>query len=295
MRVTANSIGIEIDDYGPPDGEPLLLIIGYGLQMIDWPEEFVRLLAAEGFRVIRHDNRDTGLSDGFDHLGTPSLIWAVIRYKLRLQVQPPYRMADMAADSVGVLDALGIERAHICGMSMGGTIAQHIAVLYPARCKSLTLMMTTTGARRLPQPKARIASALMKLPRYNDAETVVSHNLRVKTLIASPGFPPKPETVRQEERSRVERSWRPAGLVRQLAAVIADGDRSAMVARIKCPTCIIHGADDPLVPVAAAHDLARRIPGAVSEIIPGMGHDLPSKLLPVFVKCIKENASRPFS
>lgn len=148
MRIVANGIGIEVDDSGPPNGEPLLMIMGLGMQLIAWPDALVQRLAGEGFRVIRFDNRDAGLSDGFDALGVPSIGWAALRYGLRLNVASPYRLADMAEDARGLLDALGIERAHICGASMGGMVAQHLAAAHPGRVKSLTLMMTPTRASR---------------------------------------------------------------------------------------------------------------------------------------------------
>jgi pimeloyl-ACP methyl ester carboxylesterase len=292
MRITANGIGIEVQEDGPPNGDPLLLITGFGMQIPDWPDEFVRLLVEAGFRVIRHDNRDLGLGDGFDHLGMPNLIGTILRHMLRFPVAAPYRMSDMAADALGVLDALGIEDAHVCGISMGGTIAQHVAVLAPARCKSLTLMMTTTGARRLPQPKLQISNALMALTRRGSTDEVVERYLRLDRLVASPAFPQDLKQLEQQRRHSVARAWRPAGLSRHLIAIMADGDRSATVTRITSPTRIIHGLDDRLVPVAAAHDLSKRIPGAMTEIVPGLGHNLPLELLPLFAKCITENASR---
>ena len=165
MRVVANGIAIEVDDQGLPDGEPLLLIMGLGMQLTGWPDELVQLLVSRGFRVLRFDNRDIGLSQYFDHLGLPNLALAGIRYSLRLPVRAPYGIADMASDASGVLDAMGIARAHVCGASMGGMIAQHLAARHPDRVKSLTLMMTTSSARRLPQPSLRVRRALISRPR----------------------------------------------------------------------------------------------------------------------------------
>ncbi|MFY9512928.1 MAG: alpha/beta fold hydrolase, partial [Rubrivivax sp.] len=273
MRVAANGIEIEVDDRGPPAAEPLLLVMGLGMQLIGWPDELVALLLQRGFRVIRLDNRDAGLSTGFDHLGVPNLPIAGLRYALHLPVRAPYGLADMAADTLGVLDALGIASAHVCGASMGGMIAQHLAARNPQRLQSLTLMMTSSGSRRLPQPRWELQRALMSRPAGNKPEAVVAHLQRLLALIGSPAFPPEPEAQRQRLEATVARAWRPAGTVRQLAAVAADGDRTPLLQQIGAPTCVIHGQADPLVPVAAGQDLANRITGATLDLVPGMGHD----------------------
>ena len=292
MKVSSNGIEIEIDDQGPRDGEPLLLIMGLGMQLTGWPDEFVELLVARGFRVIRMDNRDIGLSQGFDPLGVPSVAWSGIRYLLRLPVRSPYSIADMAADAVGVLDALGIRSAHVCGASMGGMIAQHLAAKHPLRVKSLTLMMTTSGSRRLAQPGARVRRALLARPASAEPQAVAAHLEKLLHLIGSPGYRPDPARLRARLEATVRRAYRPRGTARQLLAVVADGDRSALLGRIAAPTRVIHGADDPLVPVLAGHDLAARIPNAVADIVPGMGHDLPLQLLPRFADAIRDNAAR---
>ena len=292
MRVAANGITIEVDDQGPANAEPLLLIMGLGMQLIGWPDELVQLLISRGFRVIRLDNRDAGLSQSFDHLGVPNLAWAAMKHAVRLPVQSPYAIADMAADTLGVLDALGLKNAHVCGASMGGMIAQHLAARHPDRVKSLTLMMTTTGSRRLPQASWNVQKALLSRPDGTDPAAVVAHLQRVLGIIGSPAYPAEPERLRQRLRASVDRAWRPAGTARQLAAVAADGDRSALMPLIQAPTTVIHGQADPLVPVGAGHDLALRISGARKDIVPGMGHDLPVQLLPRFADSIKANAGR---
>ena len=286
MQIVANGIGIEVDDQGPANAEPLLLIMGLGMQLIAWPEEFVQMLVSRGFRVIRMDNRDAGLSQGFDSLGVPSLAWAAMRHSVRLPVNAPYGLHDMAADALGVLDALGVQRAHVCGASLGGMVAQHLAARHPQRVKSLTLMMTTSGARRLPQPHWLVQKALLSRPNGKDPAAVVTHLQKLLTLIGSPAYPAEPEALRQRLLATVQRAYRPAGTVRQLMAVVADGDRTALLPLIKSPTQIIHGQADPLVLVAAGHDLAARIQGARIDIVPGMGHDLPAQLLPSFADAI---------
>lgn len=292
MRVVANGIGIEVDDQGPANAEPLLLIMGLGMQLIGWPEELVQLLVDRGFRVIRLDNRDAGLSQQFDHAGVPNLAFGVLRHALHLPVHAPYGIADMAADAVGVLDALGIERAHVCGASLGGMISQHVAASHPGRVKSLTLMMTTSGNRRLPQAQWAVQRALLSRPDGRDADAVVRHLQRVLAIIGSPAYPPEPERLRLRLQQTVQRAWRPAGTARQLLAVAADGDRRALLKNIAAPTAIIHGEADPLIPVAAGRELAQLIPGAVADWVPGMGHDLPLPLLPRFAERIAANAQR---
>ena len=292
MQVSANGIGIEVDDQGLPGGEPVLLIMGLGMQLVGWPEELVQGLVSRGFRVLRFDNRDIGLSQGFDHLGVPNLAIAGIKYTLHMKVRPLYTLDDMASDALGVLDALGQRSAHVVGASMGGMIAQHLAARHPDRVRSLTLIMTTSGARHLPQPSMKVRGVLLSRPDGKEPEAVVRHLQHVLGVIGSPAYPPEPARLQQRLRSMVARSWRPAGTARQLMAVVADGDRSALLPRISAPVCVIHGRDDPLVPVAAAHDLVAKLPGARSDIIPGMGHDLPLQLLDRIAQGIADNAAR---
>ncbi len=292
MRVSANGLGIEVDDQGLPEGEPLLLIMGLGMQLVAWPQELVQDLVSRGFRVLRLDNRDAGLSQGFDALGVPNLALAGLRYGLHLPVKAPYGIADMAADAVGVLDALGIARAHVCGASLGGMIALHLAARHPQRVKSLTLMMTTSGARKLPQPSMRVRGALLGRPDGRDTDAVVAHLRQLLAVIGSPAYPADPQRQQAALLASVQRAWRPAGTARQLLAVLADGDRTPLLPLIQAPTQIIHGDADPLVPPAAGQDLAARIAGARLDLVPGMGHDLPLQLLPRFAELIAGNARR---
>jgi pimeloyl-ACP methyl ester carboxylesterase len=292
MQIKANDLSIEVDIQGPADGAPLVLIMGLGMQLTGWPEPFVEMLAQRGHKVVRLDNRDAGLSQGFDHLGTPNVAWAALRYAFRLPMRSEYGIADMAADTIGVLDVLGIDRAHIVGASMGGMIAQHIAAKHPQRVSALTLMMTTSGARGLPGPSAKARAAMLDR-RGLDAkniDAVVDRLERVFTIIGSPAYRPENEQAREAFRARlrasVQRAYRPAGVARQLIAIAADGDRSPLLARIEAPTNIIHGAADPLVPVASAHDLRGKISGATLDVIEGMGHDLPRALWPQLVTSI---------
>ncbi|MEO5735407.1 MAG: alpha/beta fold hydrolase [Rubrivivax sp.] len=292
MQVVANGIAIEVDDQGPPDAQPLLLIMGLGMQLVAWPQALVQLLVARGFRVLRIDNRDTGLSAGFDDRGVPNLAWSALRYGLRLPVSSPYGLADMAADAVGVLDALNLRQAHVCGASLGGMVAQHIAAQHASRVCSLTLMMTGSGSRKVPGPSLRVQRALMSRPTAPGIDAAVAHLKALLKVIGSPAYPPDPQMLDKRLRLAVQRALRPAGVVRQLAAVAADGDRGVLLSRISAPTHIIHGQADVLIPVAAAVDLQARIAGATLDVVPGMGHDLPDALLPRFADGIKGNADR---
>jgi pimeloyl-ACP methyl ester carboxylesterase len=242
--------------------------------------------------VIRLDNRDVGLSQSFDDHGVPNLMWSTLRHLMHLPVHSPYTVRDMADDALGVLDALSLPRAHVCGASMGGMIAQHLAAAHPQRVASLTLMMTTTGARRLPQASLDVRRALLSRPEGHGPEAVARHLQGVLHLIGSPGYRDDPARVYERILASVRRSYRPAGTARQLLAIVADGDRTPLLSQISAPTRVIHGEADPLIPVASGHDLARRIAGAQSDFVAGMGHDLPGALLERFAEGIHSNAAR---
>jgi pimeloyl-ACP methyl ester carboxylesterase len=293
MQISANGIALEIEDHGPASGEPLLLVMGLGMQLVAWHPDFVAMLVARGFRVIRFDNRDIGLSQRFDHLGVPNLAIDSLKYAVGLKVSAPYTVATMADDTAGLLDALGIPAAHICGASMGGMIAQQLAVRHPTRVKSLTLIMTSSGSRRLPGPSLKVRSALISRPQDpKNLQSVVEHYVKLYKLIGSPGYPADDADLHERLGQSVRRSHRPQGTARQMVAIAADGNRTPLLGQIKVPTQVIHGRDDPLVPVAAGHDLAARIAGAELDVIDGMGHDLPVPLWPRFVAGISGAAGR---
>jgi len=293
MQISANGIALEVEDHGPTNGEPLLLVMGLGMQLVAWHPDFVAMLVARGFRVIRFDNRDIGLSQRFDHLGVPNLAIDSLKYAVGLKVSAPYTVATMADDTAGLLDALGIPAAHICGASMGGMIAQQLAVRHPTRVKSLTLIMTSSGSRRLPGPSLKVRSALISRPQDpKNLQSVVEHYVKLYKLIGSPGYPTDDADLHERLGQSVRRSHRPQGTARQMVAIAADGNRTPLLGQIKVPTQVIHGRDDPLVPVAAGHDLAARIAGAELDVIAGMGHDLPVPLWPRFVAGISGAAGR---
>ena len=293
MQIAANGIALEVEDHGSPQGEPLLLVMGLGMQLLGWHEDFVATLVARGFRVIRFDNRDIGLSQSFDAAGVPNLALDSLRHAFGLRVRSPYTLADMAADSAGVLDALGIASAHVCAASMGGMIAQRLAAHHPERVRSLTLMMTSSGSRRLPGPSLKVRSALISRPKEpRHLAGIVEHYVWLYGLLGSPAFPASKDYLRERFTRSVARSYRPGGTARQMLAIAADGDRSALLAGLRPPTHVIHGAADPLVPVPAGRDLAARIPGATLDVIDGMGHDLPRELWPRFGAGIAGAAGR---
>jgi pimeloyl-ACP methyl ester carboxylesterase len=292
MKVRANGLMIEVDDQGPRDAPVVLLVMGLGMQLTGWPDELVALLLDQGLRVVRFDNRDAGLSEGFDHVGVPSIALNALRHYLRLPVRSPYALKDMAADAVGVLDALGIARAHIVGASLGGMICQHVAAAWPQRVASVTLIMTTSGSRRLPGPTSAARRALLSQPAGSDPEALIAHSVKVFTAIGSPGYRLSPAQMRERAAESIARASRPQGSACQLLAIAADGDRTAMLASIRAPTHVIHGVLDPLVPVESGRDLVRRIPGALGDFIEGMGHDLPPQLLGRISQGIATNVRR---
>jgi len=293
MQLAANGIRLEVEDHGSPAGEPLLLIMGLGMQLVAWHDDLVQLLVRRGFRVIRYDNRDIGLSQSFDEHGVPNLATASLKHLFGLPVRAPYSIADMADDAAGILDALGIKATHVCGASMGGMIAQHLAVRHPKRVKSLTLVMTSSGARRLPGPSLAVRRAMISKPANpGDINNLIAHYVNLYTLIGSPAYRPTPEWMERRLRMSLSRAYHPQGTARQMVAIGADGDRSPLLARIKAPTQVIHGAADPLVPAAAGHDLKGKIAGAQIAVIDGMGHDLPEALWPRFVSGIAGAAAR---
>jgi pimeloyl-ACP methyl ester carboxylesterase len=293
MRLAVNRVALEVEDHGSPQGEPLVLIMGLGMQLVAWHERFVASLVERGFRVIRFDNRDIGLSQYFDHLAVPNLMLDGLRMSVGLQVRSAYSLADMAADTAGILDALGLRSAHVCGASMGGMIAQRLAIAQPRRVRSLTLMMTTSGTRGLPPPSMKVRAAMMSRPADpRHVEGIIDHYVKLYRLIGSPGYPASEDYLRERLGVAVRRAYHPQGLARQLAAILADGDRSPLLESVRLPTQIIHGRDDPLVTVAAGHDLAAKLHEARLDVIDGMGHDLPVPLWPRFVDDIMAAAGR---
>ena len=283
MKIVANGIEIEVEDtasLNPQDADlharpAVLLIMGLGMQLIAWPPQMVQELVDAGYRVIRMDNRDAGLSTRMDFFGKPNLMWASIKYKLGFTPKSMYTLTDMAMDALAVLDGLGIRRAHVVGVSMGGMIAQRVAIAAPERVLSLTSIMSTSGARGLPQPERHVLKALLSRPNGTSMDAVVNHSVRLFQTIGSPAYPTPEEDLRMRVVEGVERSFHPVGTLRQMLAVVSDVTRADQLSRITSPTLVVHGMADPLVPFACGEDTAKRIPGAKLVGIEGMGHDLP--------------------
>lgn len=273
--IMANGIRIEYESFGSTDAPAILLVMGLGMQLTGWPDPFCQKLAVEGFRVLRFDNRDIGLSTHFDERGVPNMLWQFLKARLGLRVRGTYDLNDMAADMAGLMDALGIRQAHVVGASMGGMIAQQFAALHPARVRSLVSIMSTTGNRRLPPATREAQRALFAKPRDpGDPRSVVDHYVRLFNVIRSPGFPTDQAELRARMERSVTRSYHPQGVARQLVAILASGDRSKDLAAIRAPTLVLHGDRDPLVPLAGGKDTAAKVPGARLRIIEGMGHDM---------------------
>ena len=285
-RVRANGIDIEYESFGR-DGDPLiLLIMGFAAQLIHWPESLCQGLARRGFRVVRFDNRDIGKSSRLASLGAPNLPVLMQAAASGRQPEAPYSLSDMAEDAVGLLDALGARQAHIAGASMGGMIAQLVAIHHPERTKSLVSIMSTTG-RPFPAPNPDALKVLFTPPKSTRRDDLIETSIRVQHALASPGYPKSESEIRAFAEQVVDRApYDPAGLARQSAALIAARPRNALLKRVRCPALVLHGADDPVLPVAGAIDTAESVPGAELIIVPGMGHDFPEPLVPICVKHI---------
>ena len=279
-QAKANGITLEYDVHGPASGEPVLLIMGLGAQMTRWPMPFVEILAARGLRVIRFDNRDVGLSEKIEAAGVPDLGKIIGALMQGQKPDVPYLLDDMAADAVGLLDALEIGRAHIVGASLGGMVAQLVAADHPDRVLSLTSIMSSTGNRELP-PATPEAIAVLNDRGPDplvDLDGFLAHAVKGARAIGSPGYPADEAAVRERSLNDFRRSYNPPGFARQYAAAVASADRRPKLAGIRAPTVVIHGAGDPLVPVEGGHDTAQNIPGAELRVVPGMGHDFPPQL-----------------
>lgn len=278
-QIQANGIRIEYDTFGDPGADPVLLIMGLGTQMTAWTPDFCSALAAQGHYVIRFDNRDVGLSTKFDGVRAPGRLSLVLNQVLNLPIRAPYTLYSMADDAIGLLDALDITSAHVVGASMGGMIAQLLAHKQPQRVSSLTSIMSTSGDPELPRARSDVAQHIFfARPRTRDPEVLLQHLVKSMQLIGSPAYPRSEAEWREIIGAALERSFYPQGFARQTAAIIADGSRVRRLREIGVPTLVIHGREDPLIPVEHGIDTAHHIPGATLEVIDGMAHDLPPPL-----------------
>lgn len=286
-QLQANGLKIEYDTFGEPAAEPVLLIMGLGTQMTAWSPDFCNRLAGHGHYVIRFDNRDIGLSTKFDGARAPTRLRYAMNHLFHTGLNTPYSLDDMALDAAGVLDALGIESAHIVGASMGGMIAQLLTVGHPERVRTLTSIMSSSGNSRLPSARADVMKhVFLRRPASPDPQLMLEHTVRALQLISSPGYRRSDAEWRELIAASVQRSFYPQGFARQLAAVVADGSRAKRLATIERPALVIHGSDDPLVPVEHGIDTARHIKGAKLKILEGMGHDIPPPLVDTITSLI---------
>ena len=289
--IHSNNIEIAYDEYGRAEDPVLLMVMGLGLPSSAWPPELIEMLVAKRFRVITFDNRDVGLSERFDHKGKPNLIVESLRRSIGLTVRAPYQLTDMMRDTVGVLDALRIESAHVVGVSMGGMISQLLAIHEPHRVRSLASIMSTTGNRRLPRPRRAVTRHILRRPRSTQPEDRLDYFRRLLWLMGSPDYRPDPDEVDARLERIFSRGISPQSTARQATAILTANSRVPELRKLKVPTIVIHGEADPLVRVECGHDTAASIPGAKIATIPGMGHDLPRALWPKLTELISGHAN----
>lgn len=292
-KIKANGLELEYEVHGDPSAEPMLLIMGLGSQMTRWPPALYNMLVERGLRVIRYDNRDVGLSEKLEgqRVDFPAIAKAVAEGR---KPDVPYTLEDMANDAVGLMDTLGIKRAHIVGASLGGMIAQTVTINHPERVLSLTSIMSTTGNRALdmttPEAGARLTN---RGPDPNvDLEGFLDHAMETSRIIGSPAYPIDPAKLRERLHADFKRSYYPAGFARQYAAALAAPDRREKLKQIKVPVMVLHGEADPLLKVAGGRDTHANIPGSELRVLPGMGHDLPPALYNDVVDAIMSAVNR---
>lgn len=293
-QVRANGIEIEYELSGPRDGPVLLLIHGVGAQLIRWPAALIERLEQAGFRILRFDNRDIGLSSHLNHLGIPDIAAIVSARAAGEEAELPYSLSDMAADTVALLDALGIASAHVLGVSLGGMVAQVMAIEHRARVRSLNLFMTQSGNPHLPpSDPAALAILSKRAPDpQQDREAFLSHQVALNRALGSPGYPAPESELRFFAAMAAERAYNPAGPARQLAAARGAPDRRPQLRALSIPALVVHGRNDPLFPPECGTDLARSIPGSWLLEPGGMGHDLPAELIDLFVETVRANCAR---
>jgi pimeloyl-ACP methyl ester carboxylesterase len=282
-RVKANGIEIEYEATGNKTDPALLLVMGLGAQLTIWPDALFEGLAKRGFYVIRYDNRDTGLSTDFGSWGVADVPAAIQNVMRGEKVAAPYYLKDMAADAIGLLDALGIQRAHMVGASMGGMIVQIVAAYHPDRTRSMVSIYSTSGRPGLPQGKPEALAMLGSQPADTSREARVQHGMKLRRTIGSPAYAMPEAELRALVEKNVDRRYYPEGVGRQYLAVVASGDRVEMLKKVKVPTLVLHGEEDPLLPVECGRDVARLVPGAEITTYPGWGHDFPREMIPTLI------------
>jgi len=292
--ITANGIQIEYDTFGDESSPPLLLVMGLGAQMINWDEEFCTQLADRGLYVIRFDNRDVGLSTKFEEAGIPNITKIMAAVAQGEAFDAPYTLNEMADDAMGLLDALGIKKAHVCGASMGAMITQVIGYRHPDRVLSLIPIMGSTGSPDVPPAKPE-AMALLTTPAPTEREANIEHAVKTQPVLGGSGFPFDEKRARDMAARAYDRAFYPQGFARQMAAIMATGNRKPLLKGVTAPTLVIHGSDDPLVPLEGGLDTADGIPGAEMQIIEGMGHGLVVGAWPQLIEAIAGHVAKVVS
>ncbi len=293
-NVTANEIQIEYDTFGDPSSPPLLLIMGLGEQMIGWDEELCKQLASRDLYVIRFDNRDVGLSSKIDEAGVPNVVEVFAALMKGEEANIPYTLDDMAVDTIGLLDALNIEKAHIFGVSLGGMIAQIMAIRYPSRVWSLTSMASITGNPELPLGKPELFVELVNPP-PTEREAYIENRVNLILALAGSRFPMDEQRTREHLEQSYGRSYYPPGIARHGVAGAVNSDRTQDLKSVRAPTLVIHGSEDPLFPVEQGKAIAAAVPGAKLLIIEGMGHAFPPEVWPLLVDAIDKHIRNAMS
>jgi pimeloyl-ACP methyl ester carboxylesterase len=290
IELPQRGLHLEYESHGEPGRPVVILIMGLGLQLVSWPPAFVDAIVKAGYRVIVYDHRDIGLSSSGPLPRYTSPPRALLAHLLHREFTPPYRIADMAADTLALADALHIERFDVVGVSLGGMIGQTLAARAPTRVRSLVSMMSHAGPRTAPWPSPVLLwRFLQRPPKLATLDAKLSHFVALFQALGDIRDPVELDEVRTRLALSLQRAYNPAGAARHLMAVLADADRSVEVATIRCPTLIVHGADDPLIPLPAAQHLARLLPQARLEVIPHLGHYLPAHALPQLARLTIEH------
>jgi pimeloyl-ACP methyl ester carboxylesterase len=293
-QARTNGIAIEYELDGPEDAPVLVMIHGLGAQLIRWPQELCDRLIAAGFRLLRLDNRDVGLSTHMDGAPVPDLAEVVRARSEGRKPELPYTLSDMAADTAGLLDALGIASAHVLGVSLGGMVAQSLAIEHPSRVRSLNIMMSHTGNPDLPpaNPDAMAILSMRAPDPSQDREAYIAHQILLNRTLGSPDYPAPEAELREFAIRAAERAYDPSGPARQNAAIYGADDRRAALRRLTVPTLVIHGANDPRFPPEYGEEVADTVSGSWLVKVNGMGHDLPRELFGLFVATIAANCAR---
>lgn len=297
-HIIANSIKLAYEEHGDPSAPPVLMIMGLGGQLTMWPDDLISSFVACGYRVITFYNRDIGLSHQHSGETPPKILRQIILRRLGIRMKTPYALMDMANDTIALMQGLALERAHIVGISMGGMIGQHVAALAPERVQSLTAIMTTTGNPKLPRPSGKVMEAMVRRgPPPTTRDAIIDLSVKTFGVIGTPGEDHNTNGMRDRITLSYDRNYNPAGVARQMSAIVAAGDFRKYTRRIQAPTLVLHGSADPLVPIEGGHDIAKLVRGAQMKILDGMGHDVPPRFLPSMTQSMLDHfgASKVYS